>query len=103
MTIEREQSLPPNGDVEPNDDAATASAGVASLIALIGDADGSVDTYRWTIAPDEAAPPAARRAWPSPGESLTLQLLDATGVVIDPDRPDPGGGRPPVRPAAGPR
>ncbi len=48
--------LPPGGDVEPNDDATTATP-ISDALALSGDLDGSQDFYRWTtsgLAPGKA-------------------------------------------------
>jgi hypothetical protein len=55
VTIEHEgDELPPNGDVEPNDDPATA-APVTAPFALTGTIDGNADVYRWTLSDADAA------------------------------------------------
>ena len=78
VTIEREQSLPADGDVEPNDDATSATP-VGNPIALIGNADGSVDIYRWTITPDEAATRWQLDVRGVVGDYLAIRLMDADG------------------------
>ena len=90
VTIEREQSLPADGDVEPNDNANSATP-VGNPIALIGNADGSVDTYRWTMTPDEAATRWQLDVRGVVGDYLAIRLMDATGTVIaDTDMPRDG-------------
>jgi hypothetical protein len=79
--IEREQPLPPNGDLEPNDDAATASP-AGNPIALIGDAHGSPDLYRWTVSDEDAA-----RTWQIDvraveGDYMALELRQEDGTPI---------------------
>ena len=54
VTLALGAALPPSGDVEPNDDAATA-APVTGAFVISGDLEASPDTYRWTIPPDAAA------------------------------------------------
>jgi hypothetical protein len=81
VTIEREQVLPPNGDVEPNDDPASATP-VASSFALIGAIEGDVDVYRWTL--DDAA---ASGRWQVDlgsvqGDTVDLTLQAADGTVL---------------------
>lgn len=53
-TIEREQFLPDPGDLEPNDDAATATP-LTLPAALIGDAQGTPDLYRFSLSEADAA------------------------------------------------
>ncbi len=81
VSIEQEQTLPQSGDVEPNDDAATATP-LQGSIGLVGDADGSVDTYRWHIDASEATERHQLDLRAIAGESLSFQLLDASGSVL---------------------
>jgi hypothetical protein len=70
--------MPPNGDVEPNDDAASAVP-VSDAFALAGDHAGSRDVYVWTVSPAEAGAGWYVAARTSPESSLTLQLADDSG------------------------
>ncbi len=81
VTIERERSLPANGDLEPNDDP-TAATPVGGPISLIGDAQGSVDLYRWAITPEEAGGPWQLDVRGVAGDTLGIRLMDAAGTVI---------------------
>jgi hypothetical protein len=53
-TIEREQFLPAPGDLEPNDDPAAATP-LTLPAALIGDAQGTPDVYRFSLTEADAA------------------------------------------------
>jgi hypothetical protein len=53
-TVEREQFLPATGDLEPNDDVATATP-LTLPAALIGDAQGTPDVYRFSLSEADAA------------------------------------------------
>jgi hypothetical protein len=70
--------MPPNGDVEPNDDAASAVP-VSDAFALAGDHAGSRDVYGWTVSPAEAGAGWYVAARTSPESSFTLQLADDSG------------------------
>ena len=78
--------LPPTGDVEPNDDAATASP-VTGAFAVSGDLTGSVpgtgDVFAWTVSEADAA-----RSWrlelsatPGIGGQLGLYGPDGSGLA----------------------
>ena len=81
VTIEREQVLPPNGDLEPNDDATTATP-VGDPIDLVGAIDGSPDLYRWTLDAAAAGERHGVELRGVAGDYLTLRLLDATGAEL---------------------
>ncbi|MFN8519617.1 MAG: VWA domain-containing protein [Chloroflexota bacterium] len=81
VSIEREEALPTDGDLEPNDDATTATQ-LAEHVDLVGAVDGGPDVYRWTL--DSAA--ASRRHRIDlrvvPGDSLDLRLLAPDGTEL---------------------
>ena len=81
ITFEREQVLPPNGDVEPNDDATSATR-VTEPVDLVGAVDGSPDLYRWTLDATTAADRHRIDLRGVVGDSLSLRLLDATGDAL---------------------
>lgn len=79
-TIEREQFLPAPGDLEPNDDVTTATP-LTLPVALIGDAQGTPDVYRFTLTDADAA-----RRWQLDvravqDDYVELALLRATDAV----------------------
>ncbi len=85
---------PPLADVEPNDDATTASP-VAGAFAVSGDLTGGPDVFAWTLSDADAA-----RTWQldvsaTPGLPATVDLvrLDGAGLVRDADRPVRHGAR----------
>ena len=81
VTIQQEQSLPANGDIEPNDDP-TAASHVGGPISLIGDAEGTPDLYRWTISPEEAAARWQLDVRGVVGDTLGVRLVDQAGTVM---------------------
>ncbi|CAN5835848.1 hypothetical protein BH23CHL8_BH23CHL8_11730 [soil metagenome] len=90
VTIEREQSLPPAGDLEPNDDLATATP-VSHPIALIGNAQGSPDFYRWTISEEEAAQRWQLDVRGVAGDQFSIELQAEDGSPLATTRQQPGG------------
>jgi Mg-chelatase subunit ChlD len=78
VTFEREQVLPPNGDREPNDDAATAPR-AGGPIDLVGAVDGDPDLYRWTLDTASAAVRHRIDLQVVPGDTLDVRLLDGDG------------------------
>ena len=81
VTIEREQSLPASGDVEPNDDPATATP-IGNPVSLIGTVDGPIDIYRWTITPAEAATRWQLDLRGISGDILGIRLTDGEGDLL---------------------
>lgn len=81
VTIEREQELPPSGDVEPNDDPATASL-ISLPFTFVGDAADTPDVYRWTIRDDEAGVPVQVDLRVVAGDSVRMRLLDLAGTEL---------------------
>ncbi len=81
VTIEHEQPPPPLGDLEPNDDAASASP-VGNPIDLSGAAEGDPDFYRWTLSEAEAADRWQLGLRGVPGESLALALQSEDGTPL---------------------
>jgi hypothetical protein len=81
VTLEHEQVLPPNGDVEPNDDAATATP-VSAPVALIGAVDGSPDLYRWTLDATAAGQRHRIGVRVIAGDYLVVRLLDTQGAEL---------------------
>jgi hypothetical protein len=81
VIFEREQPLPANGDVEPNDDVAAATP-VANPIALTGDVQDGTDLYRWTVAPDEADLRWQIDVRAVDGDYMALELQQEDGTVI---------------------
>lgn len=69
LRITRAGTLPPSGDVEPNDDPAGATP-VAGAFELSGDAAGSNDAYRWTLSADDA------------GRSWRIEALTSVGAPL---------------------
>lgn len=69
----RTDDLPPNGDVEPNDDRSTGTP-TAGAFTLSGDLEGSLDTYRWTVGASDAGSLWRLRATSSKGARLDLEL-----------------------------
>jgi hypothetical protein len=82
VMIEREQPLPADGDVEPNDDAASATP-VGNPIALTGDSfDRNIDLYRWTITPEDAMSRWQLDVRGVVGDYLALRLMGPDGAVL---------------------
>ncbi|MFN8493944.1 MAG: VWA domain-containing protein [Caldilineaceae bacterium] len=82
LTIQPRAALPPNGDVEPNDDANTATAlpqttVATETISLSGDLNGSEDNYRWTVTEQAATQRWRITAQASLGETGTVYLYDS--------------------------
>ena len=80
VTLEPGGDLPASGDLESNDDAATASP-VAGAFALWGDLLGSPDMYRWTV-PTDAAAAWTLRSVTQLGSSGSLTLATGDGSEI---------------------
>ena len=80
VTLAKGADLPASGDIEPNDDAATASP-VEGAFALSGDLSSSTDAYRWTVSPDAAAA-WTLRAVTQLGSSGSLTLATGDGEEI---------------------
>ena len=74
-------SPPKNGDVEPNDDASSATP-VKSAFALAGDLQGSEDWYAWTLSADDAKSGWELDGRSQVGESFSLELYDANQTRI---------------------
>ena len=81
MRLVRTGELPPAGDIEPNDDATTATS-VTGPFALSGDLQVSNDHYRWTITPEDAAAPLRVEAQAAISAPLTLELFTAAGELL---------------------
>jgi hypothetical protein len=79
--VTRDETLPPNGDVEPNDDATHATS-LAASISLVGDLQGSVDVYRWTLSTADATHSWQLDARTLPGQSLALALTRPDGTAL---------------------
>jgi hypothetical protein len=86
----RAGSLPPAGDLEPNDDASVA-APVADAFTLSGELGDGLDVFRWTPGTAEAASLWSLRATTSKGSPLTLELGTADGIVVLSATGDPDG------------
>ena len=73
--------MPPDGDVEPNDDAkhATPIRGAADLT---GDLTGSIDQYAWTLSATDAARTWSLEADGPIGASLSLSLDGPDGTTL---------------------
>ena len=81
VIIEREQELPPNGDVEPNDDPASATP-VAASFALTGAIEGDPDVYRWTLTDADASGRWQVDLGSVQGDTVELTLQAADGTVL---------------------
>ncbi len=81
VSIERELELPPNGDVEPNDDTSSATP-IRLPFSLVGDGAGTPDLFRWTVTDDEADIPVQLDLRTVAGDSLRMRLLDAAGAQL---------------------
>lgn len=90
VEIRRGGQLPPSGDVEPNDDTATATTN-AGAFDLSGDLAGSEDRYRWTLSVEEAARTWRIEARTSIGAPLTLSLSTVDGRHLASARADAAG------------
>jgi len=77
VTVSEGAPLAPSGDVEPNDDATTATP-LADSFSISGDAQDSQDYYLWTTSELDAG-----RAW-----QLELTVPLATGLQLYLDRAD---------------
>ena len=81
LRIARTGTLPPSGDIEPNDDATTATP-VSGAFELSGDVGGSADVFRWTLSDEDAARSWRLEALTSVGAPLTLALTTADGEPL---------------------
>lgn len=73
--------LPPSGDTGTHDSAA-AAASLSGAFALSGDSAGSDDYYAWNLTPAEAARGWTLGGQTAIGQSLTVELLNASGATI---------------------
>lgn len=81
VTVEREQELPPSGDLEPNDDVATATP-ISLPFSFIGDAAETPDVYRWTVRETDAGVPTQVDLRVVAGDSVRMRLLDLAGTQL---------------------
>jgi len=81
LRLVRTGTLPPTGDVEPNDDPTTASA-VAGAFTVSGDLVASEDRYSWSLGAQEADVPQRIEATTAVGAPLSLELTTASGELI---------------------
>ena len=81
LRIARTGTLPPSGDVEPNDDATTATP-VSGAFELSGDVGGSADAFRWMLSGADAARSWRLEAVTSIGTALNMALTTADGEPL---------------------
>ena len=70
--------LPPSGDIEPNDDAATASP-IAATFAVSGDLVGSRDALAWTLSAEDASGMWRLEMSATPSIPASLELFGPDG------------------------